>query len=152
MSLTELYITMCAPRQAVVNEVLVTGCTTSGCSNMSGACVAQCRLVSRPNVFFVQLQRVDETGAVLRYAVDVDEVLPFPGIAGMELCAVVYRVGRRAEAVRYTCACRCADDSFRYFDDALPARPLAGDISQELSRSAYLLVYTRFSESNALFV
>jgi len=143
VSLTELYVMMCGAREAVVDGSPAAGCTTGGCRNTSGACVSQCRLVSRPNVLFVQLQRVDARGAVLRYAVDVDEVLPFPGIAGMELCAVVYRVGRSTEAARYTCACRCADDSFRHFDDAFPAQVVAGDISQELSRAAYLLVYTR---------
>ena len=103
----------------------------------------QVRILKAPNVFAIQVSRVeDERRDVVRHAVVPEEELYLPGVGQFELAGVVYHTGRRPTSGHYHCACRGPDRMFWRGNDMQFTRATM-DIERILPKQVYVLVYTR---------
>ena len=138
-TVTDLYF-LWASREDLAGEDAV---VCEPCGKVRTAHVQQRRIHSRPNILIVQVRRTrQEDSDALRHSVVAEEELSLPGVGSFELASVVYHSGRRVTSGHYTCVSRGADGTFWRFDDEV-VRRLALDVGRLLTRSVYVLIYTR---------
>ena len=101
--------------------------------------MSQSRMSTAPNVFVAQMQRIE--GA--RPGVDTEAPLDLPGLPGMELAGVVYRIGQTFQSGHYTCLCRGAEGRFWMFNDNWPVRREDREVAHVKPKEVYMFVHCR---------
>ena len=128
--------------QLMESNTICNGCNNRGCVTTT------CSLSRLPQILFLQLKRFvydPQSGEEdkVRAAVRIDKTLRV-GSVTYDFAGAIVHLGPDIERGHYVTVAKCADDEYRWFDDARRPRVVTwDDVERRCECDAYILVFQR---------